>query len=420
MATQATVAARQAATTGVPVDAAERIQVVDILRGFALLGILLVNMQFFKSSPFAAQFADQQVWTSGIDQTATVFIRFFAEGKFYTMFSLLFGFGFAVQMLRAEARGDRFGPRYTRRLLVLLVIGILHGVLLWYGDILKSYALIGFLLLLFRNSASKTLLIWSALCLLSVVVLGTGFLALSMLANTVFPTTQAADPTTKFFSGLAERATYAYSSGSFGEVMQQRLIDNAISIASAIFSVPSILAMFLLGLYAGRRQLFSNVAMHKLLIRRVMIWGLVLGLSLNAAYVAATELSDPAQMSGMNTVALIAQTLGGPALCLGYVAAITLLVQRSSWQQRLAPLAAVGRMALTNYLLQSLICTTIFYSYGLGLFGQVGPAAGVLLSVAIYTLQIALSRWWLRRFRFGPMEWLWRSLTYRRRQPLRT
>lgn len=118
-------------------------------------------------------------------------------------------------------------------------------------------------------------------------------------------------------------------------------------------------------------------------------------------------------------LAFLGYALGGLALALWYASAVVLLVERPAWRRRLAPLAAAGRMALTNYLLQSLVCTTLFYSYGLGLYGRVGPAGGLLLTLAIFGGQLAFSAWWLRRFRFGPVEWLWRTLTYGRRQPLR-
>jgi len=150
-----------------------------------------------------------------------------------------------------------------------------------------------------------------------------------------------------------------------------------------------------------------------------MSWGLGLGLSGNFGFIVTADWSDPVLPSVMGLVETVFFVIGAPALSLFYAAAILLLVQREGWQKRLAPLAAVGRMALSNYLLQSVICTTIFYSYGLGLYGRVGPAVGVGLTVVIFLIQIILSVWWLRRFQFGPMEWVWRSLTYCKRQPLR-
>ncbi len=420
MAAETVVSGEHMTLTGEPIRAGERVQVVDVLRGFALLGILLVNMQFFNTPLYLLITEVHEL--APVDRVAAWLIRFFAEGKFYTMFSFLFGFGFAIQLFRAKARGVRFVPLYLRRLFVLLLIGIVHGFLLWYGDILKAYAVVGLVLLLFRDRAPKTLLIWAALSLAVFLLISAAFIGLSSLGSGLQPagrTDQATVPAGTFFDDLTERSFRAYGKGTFGEIMVQRAIDNAFSIFSAIFSFPSILAMFLLGLYAGRRQIFQNVEAHLPFIRKIFVWGLVLGLIGNAMYVFGQAAVDPAAPSLLSLAAQVGQVIGGPALCFCYVAGITLLFQREHWQRRLASLAAVGRMALTNYLLQSVICTTIFYSYGLGLYGQVGPAAGIALTFVIYAAQIPLSVCWLRRFRFGPVEWLWRSLTYWRWQPLR-
>ena len=182
--------------------------------------------------------------------------------------------------------------------------------------------------------------------------------------------------------------------------------------------------MFLLGLYAGRRRIFENIPAHLPLIRKVLWWGLGLGLVGNFvgyAYlylIASTLFPDPTVPSFTRVLVWLSFNIGKPALGLSYASAIILLVQRKAWKIRLGPLAAVGRMALTNYLLQTLICTTIFYGYGLGLYGKVDPTLILVLSVFIFALQILLSVWWVRRFRFGPAEWLWRTLTYGKRQPM--
>ena len=177
--------------------------------------------------------------------------------------------------------------------------------------------------------------------------------------------------------------------------------------------------MFLLGLYAGRRGIFQEIPAHRALFRRILWWGLAFGVSSQLAYVALSEGASQFEPTLGSFVANVLHSIGGPALALSYVAAFTLLLQRSAWHQRFRPIAAVGRMALSNYLLQSLVATTLLYGYGFGLFGQVGPALGLLITIAIFLAQIPLSVWWLRHFQFGPVEWLWRSLTYLRPQALR-
>jgi uncharacterized protein len=402
-----------------PVAAEERIETLDILRGFALFGILLVNMAFFNTA-FFTLFTGTP-WTSLPDRLASGFIRAFAEGKFYTIFSFLFGLGFALIMQRSAARDRPVVPLYVRRLLALLLIGIAHAVLLWYGDILVTYALLGFVLLLFRNCRPRTLLIWAAVLLLLPVLVGSAFIALfTALQNTpAFQEGMAGSDPTALYRELAATATAIYSEGSYGEIVQHRLGELLWVLPFGLFVQGwGVLAMFLLGLYAGKRELFRDVEAHRPLFRRLLIWGLVIGLPLN---LLSAVLYNP-QMQSFSAASLVGVVntyIGAPALSFAYIAAVTLLVQRDVWRRRLAPIGSVGRMALTNYLLQSLICTTLFYGYGLGLFGQVGPAVGLVLSVVIYAIQVPWSVWWLQRFQYGPMEWLWRVLTYGRRQPIR-
>ncbi len=405
-----------------PVTGAERIQVLDVLRGLAIFGILLVNIPFFAGPTIYDQGAGIVRFAAWYDRLATWLIRFLAEGKFYTLFSFLFGLGLFVQMTRAEARGTAFVPLYIRRLLVLLLIGLVHAFLIWSGDILVTYALLGFPLLLFRKRAPKTLLRW-AVALMFLPLLFYGLSTLAVVAANASP--QGATQIERSFRAAvtsnearAEQSIRAFGRGDFPDIMAQRVQDTLLGYTFLPFAAPSVLAMFLLGLYAGRRGVFVDVAGHLALIRRVLAWGLGLGLAGNLIYAFGQELTNRAVPSPLGLLTQAGHTFGAPALCLGYAAAVTLLMQDESWRRRLMPLASVGRMALSNYLLQSLVCTTIFYSYGLGLYGQVGPAPGILLAIVIYLVQIPLSQWWLRRFQFGPMEWLWRSLTYWSRQPL--
>jgi uncharacterized protein len=410
------------ATAG-PVLPTERLVVLDILRGFALFGILAVNMAYF-STPIYSILAGLEPWDSALDNAVTWLIRFVFESKFYMLFSFLFGLGLSIQMARAAARGTRFVPFYVRRLLILLVIGLAHALLIWIGDILTTYALLGFPLLLFRRRGPAALLIGAGILLavpLLFSVLPAALLELSRLSPEarVEIDRSVADSAT-FYARQAEQAQRVYATGSFAAITAQRAQDLAFFYPIyLLFVSPTILAMFLLGLYAGKRGIFQESAAHRPLLRRVLVWGLSIGLAGNLIYATISDLSSRALPTLLSAVAAVAGGISAPALCLGYIAAITLLVQRAGWRPRLTLLAPVGRMALSNYLLQSLVCTTLFYGYGFGLFGQVGPAPGLLLTIVIYTLQIPLSHWWLRRFQFGPVEWLWRTLSYGRPQPFR-
>ena len=406
-----------------PVTRAARIDVIDILRGFALFGILLVNMELF-SYPFQQVLLGYDELTSLADRLAVWGIELLAETKFYPIFSFLFGLGFALQIQRAEQRGTRFVPFYLRRLFILLLIGLAHAVFIWVGDILVLYALLGAILLLFfRSRAPRTLLIWAGVMLaVSAIIIG-GLSGLALLVQ--LAPEGAAQMEKQFAESEAElrraaaQAREIYAAGSFGEITAQRLRDLGQAYSLAVFLGFNAFAMFLLGLYAGRRGVFRDIVAHAPLFRKILWWALPIGFGSQVVFVVLSEGSSQLQPTVGSLVAGVAQTLGAPALALGYVAAITLLVQREAWLSRLRPLSAVGRMALTNYLLQSLVATTIFYGYGFGQFGQVGPALGLLITIAIFVAQIPLSVWWMNRFQFGPVEWLWRTLTYMRPQPFR-
>jgi uncharacterized protein len=398
-----------------PVRRQERIEVIDILRGVAILGILIVNMALFS---LPEDLPAHELWPNMIDRTVETLILFFAQEKFKTLFSFLFGLGLAVQMIRTEARGARFLPLYLRRLFILLLIGVAHFVLLWDGDILHDYAIDGFILLLFRRRSLKTLLVWAGLffCVpLFLFGLTTRYAMTRHVSPSVMNWMQ--------FENLGEALEAAdetepiYRLKSYREMIESRTRDLPSDVLPDSEDA-YILAIFLLGLYAGRRGIFHDVSAHLPLIRRVQRWGLVVGVAGNAVLAVGGSF-DPSPTSVMENVGRLCLVVAGPAMSFFYASTILLLTQGQDWRRRLAPLAAVGRMALSNYLLQSLICTTIFYSYGLGLFSRISPSLGLLLTMTIFLIQIPLSVWWLRRFQFGPIEWLWRSLTYWQRQPMR-
>jgi uncharacterized protein len=406
-----------------PVQPGERIQIIDILRGFALFGILLVNMALFREPIYALLFPPDPT-TPFLDRTVTWLIHFLAEGKFYTLFSLLFGLGFAIQFSRAEERHSRIVPLYMRRLFVLLLIGLVHAFLIWTGDILIVYALLGFPLILFRKARPKTLLIWIGVIMtLYVLVLTLALVGLQLasldpaLATEVEQSMAMQDA---FFQEELARAYQAYSSGSFMEVTQHRIREYLnFATIGGLSMLPTVFSMFLLGLYFGKRRLFMAVEENLPFFRKLLRWGLIIGLPLNLIYATAVTISPSrTDFTPLTYVSTVAHLIGAPALSLAYVGGLTLLSRRPVWGARLQHLAPTGRMALTNYLMQSIICTLIFYSYGLGLIGQVGATVGLLLTIVIFALQVLFSRWWMERYRYGPAEWLWRSLTYLRPQPM--
>jgi uncharacterized protein len=398
-----------------PISSQERIEILDVLRGLAVCGILVGNMQWFSGYGFMPPVLAEQ--SSLADQITHFLVHFFVEGKFYSIFSFLFGFGFALQIARAEERGDAKASLFKRRLFWLLVIGLLHAYLLWAGDILSIYALMGFLLILFRRKTNDSLLRW-AFALMVIPIL-TYILLYILFVSFVPPEALAT-----FEAGQMDFWNEAVKKASQGTYLQIATDFNLNYIvgryAGLIFEMrlPKILAMFLLGFYAYRRGFFQDLSSHQPFIRRVLVYGLVLGLigNITFASLAGKEAVLPPTPAGIAGV--IAYAFGVPALALFFIALVTTLWQKAAWRL-LAFLAPVGRMALTNYLLQTVICVFIFYGYGFGQFGRIGAATATLIALAIFLFQILMSALWLKYFSYGPMEWIWRQLTYRQRLNLR-
>lgn len=410
-----------------PVSARERIQLIDVLRGFALFGVLLANMAWLSGEDIVLTDARAaSLPTAAIDHYAKYLINFFVDGKANTIFAFLFGLGFAVQLIRAEERGISLLPIYARRLFVLLLFGLAHMLLLWYGDILHLYALMGFVLILFRRRSVKTLLIAGVIL---VVIPFAILFSLPWLFAQFGGVPDAAERAASLAAEIQEKEARlaVFANGSYLAVVRahwrynlDEYITSGIMFAFAFYA----LGRFLLGYFVGRRRLLHDAHLHLPLFRRLLVWGLVFGIIGNAIFVWVSVAMDAQTANEASLWAVGAAwmiCLGIPAMSLFYLSSIVLLFQRPRWHSRLLWLAPVGRMALTNYLVQTVFHLFIFYGYGigLGLIGRIGTSLCIPLSLAIFALQILYSRWWLARFRFGPAEWLWRTLTYGARQPMR-
>ena len=394
-----------------PVQPQERIEVLDVIRGFALLGILIVNMAYFSYPLMYLEILGREMWTAAWDKAVFAVINLFVEGKFYSMFSFLFGLGFVIFIERARARSSRPTLLFYRRLFILLLIGLVHAFFIWFGDILVSYALLGLLLPLFFNRKPKTILIWIAVFFFIAVLP----VVLMVLSTGLLDEAGYAAYMQEFFAVMeskVDNSLYAYSQGTFAELMAQRVEDTLFTYNYFFFVAPLIFPMFLLGLYVGKRGVFQNIEANLPSIKRIWKWSFIIGFTMSIVKYTSKLQIDPAAASLYDLINMGARVFADPGLSIFYMTSIVLLYQNRQWMERLKPLAYVGRMALSNYLFQSLVCTTIFYSYGLGLYGQVGHAAGMVLTIIIFTAQIYISRYWLERYRFGPMEWVWRTLTY--------
>jgi uncharacterized protein len=402
-----------------PVMEDERISTLDVLRGIALLGVVIANVWvWFSGIAFRFPGYRDELTRVSLDSIVFTAIAVFVSGKAISTFSFLFGHGFAVQMLRAIARGRSIVGTYARRLTVLAIIGFLHMTFLWYGDILLPYAVLGFILMLFRRRSDRTLLTWVTLLVIAVpVVMGAVPLILSA-AGVALPIPNLEEIAARNTETLA-----VFQGTDYSAIVRENLSQASKFYfgRKAVFLL-YVLGLFVLGLYVGRKEVFRNVEHYRPVLRRVAAVGISTGLAAGVALSIMNLTFPPSAMMARPGLALAAAIVSISSmlpLAAGYVAAVTLLMQRPAWARRFAVFAPVGRMALTNYLSQTVVLVILFNGYGGGLIGRTGPAFGLLVALTLFAVQIGWSAVWLTYFRFGPMEWLWRSLTYGKMQPMR-
>ena len=394
-----------------------RLAHLDVLRGFALLGILLVNFEWF-TQPLQAIMLGTRADLEGMDLVVGQTIAVLGEGKFYPLFSILFGAGFALMLERAGARGAPFWGIYLRRLVVLFLFGLGHILLAWSGDILLVYSLSAFvMILLFRKTPARRLWKW-AILFWSLPMLLMWMGAASIEATRSNPEIHAGmlaqfEADQEESREVIDRAAEIHAEGSFAENVGQRARDLRFMLTFAPFWIPPFLGFFLLGRWLIATGKLTRPESHGPWLRKWRALGLAAGLPMAVAAVWMLHGQNMMIPSLPVAAGMTLATLASVFLPLGYLSAVTL------GSRRLDFLAPAGRMALTNYLLQSVFWTFVFYGYGLGLWGQVPRAAQLPLALAFFAGQVLLSRWWLNRFRFGPAEWLWRSLTYWKLQPMR-
>ncbi|SFI12006.1 MULTISPECIES: DUF418 domain-containing protein [unclassified Bacillus (in: firmicutes)] len=374
----------------------ERIHSIDIIRGIAIFGIFLVNWPVLAGVESRDLTSDYE----GFDRYIRLFYDLFVQTKFYTIFSFLFGLGFYIFMERAEKKTPHPKLLFIRRLLILFLFGFLHYVLLWDGDILHDYAIGGFLLLLFYKRQPKTLLIWS-LILLSVWELFVLFMNLIMLLiphETPNAFSTPVVPLLDWSLQVQDRFTAFYSE----------------AISSSLIMLPETVGLFLLGLYAGKKEMFRRVNEIDTKLKKWQIitflstlptWGIIITyFTINDPYVPFTM------------IAFI--TLSGKTLFIFYIFTLMRLLQHAKWQKVFRPFQYVGRMALTNYISQTVVTLFVF-----GLLFKANIIfplwGGTLFCIGFYIIQIFISRWWLSRYQYGPLEYIWRLGTYGKSMPLK-
>lgn len=380
---------------------------IDAVRGLAVFGILLINAWGFVYGYTSLRYGVMMDTAGAMDRLAVFFSAAFAEQKFYPVFAFLFGAGYALQMQSLErAHGpDEAARIYRRRLKWLLAVGILHGTLLWFGDILTAYAATGFWLLAVDTNRNRGLA--GALKL----VIGVNLFLLLLTAAFIVIVATMDDHDT---AASALSAHQVYTRGSYAEVALARLKDFGANVAGFWLFLPRLALLFMGGVWAVRRGWLTDPGAHRRLWRRVLLAGLLVALPLNLwwGYAALSLALDPATESSAVYLPSILLEVSGPALGAAYVAAFMLAGERPM-AAAAAWLAPVGRMALTNYLLQSLVCGLLLHAYGLGLGAAVSRAQLLGVAGAVMLCQLLVSRWWMARFSQGPVEALWRRFTYR-------
>ena len=422
-----------------PMAGNERISAVDTLRGVAVLGILVMNIYAF-AMPFMAYNNPLMLGgTEWYNLGTWFFTHVFFDQKFMTIFSLLFGGGIVIMWERARARGASLGKIFYRRQLWLLVIGAAHAYLLWMGDILFHYALVGMLVFLFRRASPRRLIVLACVMLPVAPLLAVGSsvymeqlqVAVAEIAEQTSDGATLTDEQTAMVSEWESMAPFiapgpeeldadlAAYRGDYAGIVSFRVPTAIMMQTQAVlfFFLWRVGGLMLLGMALMKMDILSGKR-SATFYRRLMLVGYGAGLPLMAmsAYLLHANRWDGIFMFGVGG---LPNYVGSILVASGHIAAVMLIVKSGALASLMTRFTAVGRMALSNYLMHTLVMTSLFYGYGLGLYGSVPRAAQMLLVIAMIGVQLWLSPLWLERYRFGPAEWLWRSLTYWKRQPMR-
>ena len=505
-----------------PVEESRRIDVMDILRGFALIGIIFMNVEWFSRSISTLGFFDTTL--TGLDHATGWLVRCFVEGKFYKIFTLLFGMGFTVMLLRAQQADRPFGAWFSRRMLVLLLFGLFHAIFIWSGDILHDYAIGGLVFLLwiyafrthrlqrFNKPATflKIGIVWMLLPLLVAGAVGMIYsvktdgadlkeawatdveiaeIVAERLAEPVEeeateeeaapgdetgaePDAVTTDDEVVDAEAVAETEAEAgdevataaeasaeedseddreltdeerkeqrieelltskqerkekaaeedavMSEGSYLEGVRYRLSEIPVKLAQALgFSLFIMMPLCLVGYWFIASGILRNHRDHRALFRNMALIGTSSGFMLSVGGLMILQHPAAEISRSLAPVGGMMFHLSQYLMSAGYIGMVILFAESRFGRSALALLAPFGRMALTNYIMQSVILSFIFYGYGAGLYGTVPRTSQMLLVIGVLLVQVAYSKWWMAHFRFGPLEWIWRSATYKSMQPMR-
>ncbi len=406
--------------SGLPVMGNERSDILDILRGFALLGIFLANSAAFSLYVMRTPGMQAELATAEADRWLFWLHYIFIDGKFYSLFSLLFGIGFSIIFLRNSNKGINPLPVFYRRLVILFLIGFAHAFILWEGDILMFYAVIGLFLPLFRNLKGRTLITIAVCLLLSPLLFDLAKVLTGGrwdLSKPILEQAMAGD--LKY--GINE------TNASYWLIENTRLSDLLIWNKggfwwNTFFRISSnrpvkVLALFLIGLYVGKNMIYSKLEDYRSLLRKIRLVGFTIGIPAGIFH-AYSRLNGKALPDPEGLWDTLFYALNVTPLALAYASTFALWYVNGKHLKLLSPLRHVGRMALTNYLMQSVIGILVYYGLGLGLGAFAGPAIFMPIAVGVFIFQVLYSKLWMKYFHYGPAEWIWRQLTYFKRLPI--
>jgi uncharacterized protein len=402
----------------------KRIDLLDALRGFALFGIILAHMDNQYFAGFAPPGHENMNIKNGLDGVLQTVHDILIFGKFYTIFSFLFGVSFGIQLLLAKEKGQAFLSRFAWRLLILFIIGLINHIH-YRGDILTIYGVLGFFLLLFYKAGNKVLLFWSFFFILNMP--GYIFRTVDYIKSLQqqAATTKANEMPAGIDMKQMEKDATAYftmvKNGDYIGIAKTNLSKEFITkLGFQVFSGRLFVTMglFILGLYIAKKRVFENILSYKKDIKR---WLWITGVFCTALVALYFSMGEKVfQLTGVT--GLILSFLGdvfSPALTMVYIGAFILLFQKEKWNKWMTYLAPLGRMGLTTYLMQTMFGVFIFYGYGLNLLNKIGNSTAFAIGIVIFIAQIYFSKWWMSKYYYGPFEWLWRSATYMKLQPMK-
>lgn len=386
-----------------PVATSDRIEVLDVYRGFAILGIFVVNITVMNST-FINQDLFAEQWTSWIDQSIVKVRQLFFYTKFFPIFSLLFGLGISMQAIKRKTLGQSSLAFISKRMLILFIIGAIHITFIWSGDVVHIYAILGLLTVFLIKVPNRILLILSIL-----------ILVFPFFEDILFEIFNWLDfsPDSAMSSLNGDKVAEIIKNGSYLDNLKLRLLEYVANLPMLLgFLAPTAASMFLLGLYLGKKSVFNDLKSFLKSIQRPMLIVALVTNIYRVVFLYVLIESSMFEDAATRDVLIYFIVLCDVFMGIFYLWLLGWLYFHTKANTLLRPLSYVGRMALTNYILQSIVGLFLFTSIGFSLYETFSPTETFLIAIGVFIIQVNLSRFWLKYFKYGPLEWIWRCLSY--------